>query len=76
MKHDNWFESFNGREINGQHKTISSLPLLDEKGGLHDLVEFLSCTYVNISSFCLRPRPAVQLDSRSACKTMLVNRCT
>jgi len=39
---------------NEQAHTISSLPLLDEKVGLHDLIEFPHCAYVNISSFCLR----------------------
>jgi len=41
------------RETNGQAHTISRLPLLDEKVGLHELIEFPHCACVNISSFCL-----------------------
>jgi len=53
MKYENRIQRFNDRETNEQAHTISRLPLLDEKVGLHNLIEFPHCAYVNISSFCL-----------------------
>jgi hypothetical protein len=61
MKYENQFQRFNGRETNGQAHTISRLPSLDEKVGLHDLIEFPHCAYINISSFCLEASAEVEL---------------
>ena len=66
----NYENRFNERGTNGQAHTISRLPLLDEKIGLRDLIEFPHCACVNILSG--RPVPALRLNSSLACKTMSV----